>query len=174
MLRVWDMAGRELLALPQEDVSNVLELRGHIQQHCRVSRFRIVCGSSILVDSDKLHTVMDVQLVQMPCAHTTRQHAYEMWQAAATGDLVKLQSMLENHLDPDVMADGQTPLYAASNANGTQAVHLLLEASAAVNKGGADPNETPLQVASRKGYAELVGILLGWCLCKPESVSIRR
>jgi len=80
--------------------------------------------------------------------------------AAMTGDIEALQSLLETGSDPNiVISEGyQTPLYFASDRGYPEAVALLIAYGAEVNaltfQGGA------LHIAARRGRLEIVKLLI--------------
>jgi len=84
----------------------------------------------------------------------------ELLKAAENGNLIKVQTALENGANPNAKnKDGLTPLYRAARGGRVEIVKLLLER-------GADPNakdndgRTPLHIAVLNGRVEIVKLLL--------------
>ena len=84
----------------------------------------------------------------------------ELREAARNGDLIKVQTALENGANPNAKDNnGLTPLHIAARNGHVEIVKLLLEH-------GANPNTkndygwTPLHYASYRGHVEIVKLLL--------------
>ncbi|CAE7366345.1 ANKRD17, partial [Symbiodinium sp. CCMP2456] len=102
MLRVWQISGVELAAIPAEELSDVLALK----QHLRVRKGLPVCLQELLhdgirlQDSNKLGAPMDVQLVLLSLAKGL-EAAQELREAATKGEIEVVRLLLRASTDKD-------------------------------------------------------------------------
>jgi ankyrin repeat protein len=84
----------------------------------------------------------------------------ELLEAAENGDLIKVQTLLENGANPNAKDNaGRTPLHIAALWGRVEIVKLLLERD--VNPNAKDNyGDTPLHIAALWGHVEIVKILL--------------
>ena len=138
MLRVWRASGKELAAIPVEQLTTVQLLKQDLQGLCGVPRFRqrlVREDGTKLEDNDMLSSPANLQLVLLSLTSTSEEQADELSQAAAVGDVSHLEKMLSEPRDPNCLAPHYlggvtTPLTAASEAGQIETVKLLLEAGA--------------------------------------------
>lgn len=84
----------------------------------------------------------------------------DLSQAAAFGDLDRMQALLDAHRDPNLPnASGATPLMEAVRYGQYEAANLLLKGGAAPDATGAE-SRTPLHVAAEYGQARIAALLL--------------
>ena len=74
----------------------------------------------------------------------------ELWEAAFRGEVEKVRRLLKGGADVNFVHKGATSLFVAAQNNHTDAMQLLLNHKAAVNK-ARDNGCTPLYVASQLG-----------------------
>ena len=91
---------------------------------------------------------------------TTTAQASQLEDAARTGDLKKLQALINSGIDVNAKgSDGQTPLMAAAAMGNTDAMEMLLQNGARVDETG--PNgQTALMKAIHTGQDDSVELLL--------------
>ena len=91
----------------------------------------------------------------------TREPLSPLVQAASTGDIASVRSLLESGADPDLGggSNGWTPLFHAIHKNQKEAVIALLEGGADISS-RAGNGDTPLMIAAGYGQTEIVKILL--------------
>ena len=102
MLRVWQISGVELAAIPAEELSDVLALK----QHLRVRKGLPVCLQELLhdgvrlQDSVKLRAPMDIQLGLLSLAKGL-EAAQELREAATKGEIEVVRLLLRASTDKD-------------------------------------------------------------------------
>jgi ankyrin repeat protein len=81
--------------------------------------------------------------------------------AAAEGDVEKMRELIANGADVDEnIRYGITALMLSAELHNVDAVKVLLDAGADVNRQDNDVRETALIIASMNGYADIVKLLL--------------
>ncbi|CAE7776629.1 mask [Symbiodinium sp. CCMP2456] len=163
-LRVWSASGEELAAVCTEELGDVLALKRQLTRVCQTPRFRqrLLHDGAVLDDATALpKAAFDLQLVLVPFSRAYRKHRDELIEAAATGQLLEVEKILQRPQDADLPGTqmGKRPLVEASSAGHVEVLELLLEARADSNLTGAD-GKTALQLAARSGHVETVRILL--------------
>ncbi|CAE7845594.1 ANKHD1, partial [Symbiodinium microadriaticum] len=161
LLHVWLVSGEKLASLCEEQVTDVLSLKRHLQTVCGKSRFRqrLLHHGTPLADNVKLCSfITDIQLVLLPFVHLTRDQETSLQEALLDGQLKSVEDMLLLPADPDVSLglrnrDNSWLRLAAYNGH-EEIVRLLLEA-------GSVPYADALCTACSNGHVEIVSVLLG-------------
>ena len=81
LLHVWLVWGEKLTSLPEEELTDVLSLKRHLQTLCGMSRFRqrLLHQGTPLADNVKLASfINDIQLVLLPFVHLSLEQATEL------------------------------------------------------------------------------------------------
>ncbi|CAE7222848.1 Ank2, partial [Symbiodinium sp. KB8] len=164
LLRVWGTSGEELAAVCAEELGDVLALKRQLTRVCQTPRFRqrLLHDGAVLDDATALpKTTLDLHLVLVPFSRAYRKFRDELIEAAATGQVLEVERILQRPQDADLPGtrEGKRPLVEASSAGHVEVLELLLEARADSNLTGAD-GRTALQLASKGGHVETVRILL--------------
>ena len=158
LLHIWLVSGEKLASLREEQLTDVLSLKRHLQTLCGKSRFRqrLLHHGTPLADNVKLCSLItDIQLVLLPFVHLTHEQETSLQEALQDGRVKIVEDMLLLPADPDVSLDPDTSLLFLAAYNGhEEIVLLLLEA-------GSVPYADALCAACRKGHVEIVSMLLG-------------
>ena len=147
MLRVWAVSGKELAAIPVEDLSNVWALKQQLREVCEhpASLQQLMHEGASLEDRVRLDAPMDVQLVLLPWDRTFEQKrkiSSELWEGCDTGHEKLVRIVLKTGV-------GMGCLYF----NPSDHVYYY-----------------PLDVASRNGHVEVVRVLLAHAY--PTSIDV--
>ena len=170
-LRVWLVSGQELAAIPVESLTNVLDLKRHLQGLCGFPRFRqrLLHEHVTLEDEVLLDSALDLLLVLLPFRNVKPgQGSRDLWRATCHGDVGCVERILQQPQDPDGFDhQGKTPLLGACANDLAEVVGLLLEAGADRNRaatvranGTVLRRITPLGVAAHEGHMEIAQLLL--------------
>ena len=175
------MQPRQCLLIASAGVPENIELCGHFGSRFQASgesnishSFSSLVGVAMMTFSSAPETKEE----QLPallgrtqtCAPTTKekeddsiqQATMKLCYAAASGDCLKVKSLLSQNLDPNV-ADygGKTPLHVAcsiSTAGAQEVVRVLLEHGSAANATDS-LGQTPLDISSRAGNFAVKAVL---------------
>jgi len=86
--------------------------------------------------------------------------AGRLFEAIRSDDLDEVSALLDAGVDPDAMiANGITPIMAASLRGGADIVARLVEAGASIDAANGF-GSTPLQLAAQHGQVDVIGVLL--------------
>ena len=162
-LRVWNVSGEEVAAIPVEELSTVKELKHHLSPLCKVPRFkqRLLHAGAVLEDGDKLASPLDVQLVLQGFCPASVEQVRQLATAAEEGLQCQVEELLNRPLDPNVEEHDRTALQRASEQGHEDIVCLLLEAGA--DKDCTSPQmcgQTPLELALLNEHEGVVHLLL--------------
>lgn len=170
-LRVRLVSGQELTTIPVESLTNVLDLKRHLQGLCGFPRFRqrLLHENATLEDEVLLDSALDLLLVLLPFRYVKPgQGSRDLWRATCHGDVACVERILQQPQDPDGFDhQGKTPLLGACANDLAEVVGLLLEAGADRNRaatvranGTVLRRITPLGVAAHEGHIEIAQLLL--------------
>ncbi|OLQ11102.1 Ankyrin repeat domain-containing protein 50 [Symbiodinium microadriaticum] len=164
MLRITLLSGEELTSLPLTELSDVKGLKQRLhQQHGLPPRFRqrLLHEGNALDDAVKLDSAMDLQVLIVAFSEVSEQQWRELYGAAASGNVAKVETLLQLPMDLDARTDedGITPLMRASECGHVEIAQLLLEAGAETDIGDSD-RCTALMSAAWNGRASVVKLLL--------------
>lgn len=150
-----------MVDIPVRELSDVKSLKQRLQQvHGLPPRFRqrISSRGSILEDTAKLDSSMDLELVLLPCSVASQAQADEL--VTATHSASEVEAILLQPLHPDVVdSNGRSPLWVSAEQNHVEVMRLLLEASANTNLANHE-GETALMKASHAGHLEAARLLV--------------
>ena len=167
MLRVYMVSGQEVANFPLDDLKesgdqSVRALKRRLTSRCGLSRFKqrlLLRDGTILLDGAHLDGLLEVQLVLLDFAESSRNQAIELIAAARRNNVPKVEDLLQRPQDPDQTDGHRIPLVNASYHGHVEVVRLLLEAGADTNKARHD-GSTPLIVACSNGFSDVVCLLL--------------
>ena len=174
LLRVWQISGQELVAIPVEELSDVRSLKRHLQKTCGLPprfRQRLLHDGEALEDDVLLDSPIDVNLAILPLVASAAEQANELAEAARRGISDRVEEFLKQAQDPDaVNSIGETPLCQAAKFGNTAVVELLLEAGADKDKPSllawvslvstGHSQLTPLGLACQHGHQDIVRLVL--------------
>ena len=181
MLRVCNASGKELAAIPVAELTDVRNLKRHLQGVCGVTRFRqrLLDGQQNLEDELELESPADLQLVLLPFCNVSEDETRMLADAARSGDAQQVEEFLQKPLHPDGVWHGlrrsmkrrrilqararesEPPIYWACKNRNIEVVRLLLEAGAATDIAIADFEDSPLlATALRDGDLDFAGLLV--------------
>ena len=168
MLSVLMASGKELAAIPVEQLTNVEMLKKDLQKLCGVPRFRqrlIEQDGTCLEDHVILDTARAVHLLLLPFA-VSGEGARALTEACAKGLVSKVQELLQFPIDPNCRGfndDGLfvTPIIVASHKGHVEVVRLLLEAGA--DKNWCDPTSNRREEAASMA-SQILGSSYSWVL----------
>lgn len=161
MLHIWLASGQHVASLSSEGFNDVLALKRHLQRLCGRPRFRqrLLNQGSLLDETEEVATRTDLQLVLLPFESISLDEVEELIDAAADGQVMKVEEFLKRPVDPDVTDNETTALSEAASEGHVEVARLLLEAGAATDKD--DPGYcTPLSASAMCGHVEVVQLLL--------------
>ncbi|CAE7365256.1 ANKRD17 [Symbiodinium natans] len=169
MLRVcWSLSGAELTTFPLAKMPDVRTLKRALHEcHGAPPRFQqaIFHNGRSLTDETKLE-VEEVELLLVAFVQTSGQQAFELAHAAACGDVVGVESLLQRPQDPDhvcyhgLCEFGEFTALCRAAAHGQlECLDLLLEAGADINS-NVRLCKTPLSLAANAGHLHVVRRLL--------------
>ena len=164
MLRVWRLSGEELAAINIADIREVTDVKAILcRQHgCPPSMQKLLHNGSILEDSTKLETPIDLQLVlSYVTTDAKEQEAHRELVAACQNGYRKLAKvLLEAGVDKDKQNSlGYTSLMQAAKKGHVEIAQLLLEAGANIDI-PCTSGCTALTRATENGHVEMVRLLL--------------
>ncbi|CAE7354943.1 AKT1 [Symbiodinium pilosum] len=136
MLRVWLTSGEEVASLPVENLTDVKNLKLHLQGLCGLTRFRqrLLHEGVPLYDTVTLDVPMDLQLVLLPFTDASDSDMFEMTAAATWPDHFWIEELLQRPQDPNLLdGEGYAALHVACRQGHIENVKLLLEAGADQN-----------------------------------------
>eukprot|EP00438_Fugacium_kawagutii_P014825 Skav234799 [mRNA] locus=scaffold69:222979:236029:+ [translate_table: standard] len=156
------MSGEEVASIERSIVANesggILLLKRHLQQLIGVSRFR----QRLLYTSIQMEDGAEVppkdstlQLVILPLVEG---HAAELFQTIKEDDVLQLEALLEQRVDPNLMQDARTALYWAVQSRTCRCSELLIEACAKLDTICLDLS--PLHLAAEQNDLEMCRVLL--------------
>ena len=155
MVRVLSLAGRTLLDIPSEQLSDVRALKQLLRKRCTLSFFKLEQNGNVLDGQEALDMEADVQLVELP-KPSKKQYA-ALYTASYMGQEDDVATLL---LDwPRGHGLMEVFLQVACKQGREKVVSLLLEAAApleVIDKSGY----TPLLLACNAGQTETVQLLL--------------
>ncbi|CAE7728154.1 ANKRD17, partial [Symbiodinium sp. KB8] len=124
-------------------------------------------------DDAKLESPVDLELVLLTYWDASPMHERELLAAATEGSVSKVEALLQQPQQPDVVDDrGRSPLMRAAAQGNVAVLHLLLqaghvdvlrvllEAGADVNRSISNNGCTCLMLACQEGHAEALRLLL--------------
>ncbi|OLQ00914.1 Ankyrin repeat domain-containing protein 50 [Symbiodinium microadriaticum] len=161
MLHIWLASGQHVASLSSEGFNDVLALKRHLQRLCGRPRFRqrLLNQGSLLDETEEVATRTDLQLVLLPFESISLDEVEELIDAAADGQVMKVEEFLKRPVDPDVTDNETTALSEAASEGHVEVARLLLEAGAATDMD--DPGYcTPLSASAMCGHVEVVQLLL--------------
>ena len=170
LIRVRQLSGEELAAIPVEELTDVESLKQHLQQTFGLPpRFRqkLLHDGVALEDGMVLDSPKDVTLVVLPVLRPTAEEADELVEAVRLGEEVGVEEILNRAQDPDAAGtQDKTPLFEAAKLGHADIAELLLEAGADKDKPSVELHRfsrrtvTPLGVACQNGHEEIVRLML--------------
>jgi len=145
------VSGRERIHRLVDDIENILQQHPEILDWAKVS----------LGINDKNELIEYINKLAEKERLESTDWDIELFGAAMTGDLIDVQTALENGANPNFKNNiGWTPIHLAAVKGHVEIVRVLLER-------GADPNAkeniygwTPLHIAANIGYFRIVKLLL--------------
>ncbi|CAE7263131.1 Ank2 [Symbiodinium sp. CCMP2592] len=170
LIRVWQLSGEELAAIPVEELRDVESLKLHLQRTCELPpRFRqkLLHDGVALEDDMVLDSPKDVSLVVLPLLRPTAEQADELLEAVRMEEVSGIEEILNRAQDPNAAGtQGETPLCVAAKLGYAEIAELLLEAGADKDKPSlvlrhySYDATTPLGVACQNGHTDMVRLML--------------
>ena len=168
LIRVRQLSGKELAAIPVEELTDVQSLKQHLQQTCGLPprcRQKLLHDGAALEDDMVLDCPKDVCLVVLPLLRPTAEQADELVEAVRMGRIGCVEEILNRAQDPDAAGtQGETPLCVAAKLRSAYIAELLLEAGADKDKPSLMLQYlrgiTPLGVACQNGHTDMVRLML--------------
>ena len=171
MLRIWNISGQEVAALPVEAKVQESEFQEHLQVHelkrrlesfCGLPRFRqrLVHADGTLLDDHDMLRPSGVQLVLLAFCPTSASQAAELVDAARSGMTSTVELLLQRPQDPNL--GNPAPLLFAADNGHLEVARLLLEAGADANisENTVFNDATPLILACQNGHFQVARLLL--------------
>ncbi|CAE7828862.1 ANKHD1 [Symbiodinium sp. CCMP2592] len=158
LLHVWLISGEKVISLPEEELTDVLSLKRHLQTLCGMPRFRqrLLHEGTPLADDVKLGSfIKDIQLLLLPFAHMSHEQTTELQQSLNDGRMKFVEDMLLLPADPNSTLNRPYSQLCFAAAHGhEEMVRLLVEARSALYPDA-------LCEACRNGDVQIVSFLLG-------------
>ncbi|CAE7192337.1 mask [Symbiodinium natans] len=164
MLQVWGISGEEVASVPVAEMHDVRTLKQSLQKVCGLPRFRqrLLHDGRDLEDVARLEMVQDVQLVLLDFCPVSHHEARHLFKAADGGMVLEVEKALQRPQDPNQTTSPThpTPLNRAARNGHMEVVHLLLEATADLERYHYHSGCTALGSAAGFGHVEIVRLLL--------------
>ncbi|CAE7369976.1 caiap [Symbiodinium sp. CCMP2592] len=160
LLRVVNLAGQQLLEATLEAPEQARVVKGRLQRETGLPRFRqkLLGPDGPLDDEALISAPADLQMIKLQYTQADHKTTAEMIAAARSSNTFRLEQLLSRPLDPNCIKTfpTTTPLQAATKANRTENMKLLLEAR--VNANTDEDHGLLLQAAQRQqeGTVELL------------------
>ena len=141
--------------------TQVRAVKNRLSSMLGLSRFRLkLClFDRMLLEDDSLDLPATLQLVKCDyCSEATQLR--DLFSACEVDDAKKVEALLQQPLDPNMLADGRSALQLASFGGALKSVKLLLEAGADRDASFGRHGITPLMNAADQGHAEVVRALV--------------